>query len=59
MNALIRNFLVEEDGVTALEYGLLAALVAGALIAVAGPQIRAFFTSLFTHLSGAVTAAFA
>lgn len=29
MNASIRKFLKEEDGVTALEYGLLAAVIAG------------------------------
>lgn len=34
MNASVRKFLVEEDGVTALEYGLLAAVIAGILVAV-------------------------
>jgi pilus assembly protein Flp/PilA len=29
----IRNFIQEEDGVTAIEYGLIAALVAVAIIA--------------------------
>lgn len=57
MTASIRKFLKEEDGVTALEYGLLAALVAGALVAVAGPQIRTFFTTLFTALTGMITTA--
>jgi pilus assembly protein Flp/PilA len=51
MNASIRTFLKEEDGVTALEYGLLAAMVAGALVAFAGPQIRTFFETLFTALT--------
>ena len=39
MNASIRKFLKEEDGVTALEYGLLAAVIAGILIAVGNAQI--------------------
>ena len=58
MKAWIRNFLTEEDGVTALEYGLLAAVVAGALVVAAGPALRDFFTDLFTQLSATVTAAF-
>lgn len=57
MNASIRKFLKEEDGVTALEYGLLAAIIAGILVAVAGPQIRTFFETLFTQLNAAVTGA--
>jgi len=36
MNKAIRKFLKEEDGITALEYGLLAALVAVVLLAVVG-----------------------
>ncbi|MGX9720517.1 Flp family type IVb pilin [Stenotrophomonas acidaminiphila] len=59
MNAKIRRFLAEEEGVTALEYGLLAAVVAGALVVIAGPALRTFFTTLFTQLTAAVTAAFA
>jgi len=54
MNASIRTFLKEEDGVTALEYGLLAAIVAGALIAAAGPAIEDFFANLFEKLTGVV-----
>ena len=43
----IKNFMQEEDGVTAIEYGLIAALVAVAIIAAAttlGTQISAMFT---------------
>lgn len=29
----IKNFIQEEDGVTAIEYALIAALVAGAIVA--------------------------
>lgn len=51
MNASIRKFLNEEDGVTALEYGLLAAVIAGILVVVGKTQITTFFTSLFTALT--------
>ncbi|MBK0012789.1 Flp family type IVb pilin [Stenotrophomonas sp. S41] len=51
MNASIRKFLNEEDGVTALEYGLLAAVIAGVIIAVGGDQITKFFQKLFTNLT--------
>ncbi len=51
MNASIRKFLNEEDGVTALEYGLLAAVIAGILVVVGKEQITTFFTSLFTALT--------
>ncbi|MEG0186549.1 MAG: Flp family type IVb pilin [Stenotrophomonas sp.] len=55
MNASIRKFLKEEDGVTALEYGLLAAVIAGILIVVAREQITLFFTTLFTRLQAIAT----
>ncbi|AWH53688.1 Flp family type IVb pilin [Stenotrophomonas sp. ESTM1D_MKCIP4_1] len=51
MNASIRKFINEEDGVTALEYGLLAAVIAGILVVVGKEQITTFFTSLFTALT--------
>ncbi|WP_313140487.1 Flp family type IVb pilin [Stenotrophomonas sp.] len=51
MNASIRKFLNEEDGVTALEYGLLAAVIAGILVVVGKKQIGDFFTSLFSALT--------
>jgi len=45
----IKNFIKEEDGVTAIEYALLGALIAG-VIAVAvtalGTNIKALFQSL-------------
>ncbi|MGV6485419.1 Flp family type IVb pilin [Stenotrophomonas indicatrix] len=50
MNASIRKFLKDEDGVTALEYGLLAAVVAGILIVVARKELGDFFTTLFERL---------
>ncbi|AVO30797.1 MULTISPECIES: Flp family type IVb pilin [Stenotrophomonas] len=51
MNASIRKFLKEEDGVTALEYGLLAAVIAGVLIALGSTQIQTFFSTLFENLT--------
>jgi len=36
MKQLIKRFLREEDGVTAIEYGLIAALIAVAIIAIVG-----------------------
>ena len=54
----IRKFLKDEDGVTALEYGLLAAVVAGALVLVAGPALRDFFTDIFDRLGELVGDAF-
>jgi pilus assembly protein Flp/PilA len=54
MNASVRKFLVEEDGVTALEYGLLAAVIAGILVAVGKDQITDFFKNLFTKLGEVV-----
>ncbi|MEN5264519.1 Flp family type IVb pilin [Stenotrophomonas sp. TWI587] len=54
MNASVRKFLVEEDGVTALEYGLLAAVIAGILVAVGKDQITDFFENLFDKLGKVV-----
>jgi pilus assembly protein Flp/PilA len=54
MNASIRNFLAEEDGITALEYGILACIVAAALIAGFQTQIAGLYTSIMTALSGVI-----
>lgn len=53
MNASIRRFLKEEDGVTALEYGLLAAVVAAAIIGTFGTSLGNFFDDLFAKLKAA------
>ena len=53
---LIKNFLREEDGVTAIEYGLIAALIAVLIIAsvtIIGTQLKATFTSIGTSLKTA------
>jgi pilus assembly protein Flp/PilA len=57
MNASIRNFLVEEDGITALEYGILACLVAGLLVAGFKTQLSGIYTAIMNALTTQVTAA--
>ncbi|WP_130617054.1 Flp family type IVb pilin [Dyella amyloliquefaciens] len=54
MNAKIKQFLAEEDGITALEYGILAAIVVSAIVATFGKQLETLFSSVFTLLSNAV-----
>ena len=55
MSKLIR-FLKNEEGATAIEYGLIAALISvaivGALLAL-GPQLVAVFNQVTTALQGA------
>lgn len=50
----IRSFLKNEDGVTAIEYGLIAALIAVAVIAVVttiGTRLNVAFQSICTKLN--------
>lgn len=54
MKTSIRQFLHEEDGITALEYGILAALVAAALVAVFYPQLKILYGTLFGDMTKAV-----
>jgi pilus assembly protein Flp/PilA len=54
----IKNFIKEEDGVTAIEYALIAALIAGVLtVAVGGlgTNIKSLFTNLATKITGTVS----
>lgn len=49
----IKNFIQEEDGVTAIEYALIAALIAGVIIVAVtslGGNINSMFTSLNTKI---------
>ena len=49
----IKQFARDEEGVTAIEYGLVAALVAVALVTVLGPlslKLNAAFASITTAL---------
>lgn len=55
---LIKDFIQEEDGVTAIEYGLIAALIAVVIIAsvqLVGTQVDA----VFARIAAALTAALA
>ncbi len=54
MNTSIRKFLAEEDGITALEYGILAAIVVAAIVATFGTQLQTLFTNIFASLTAAV-----
>jgi len=55
MNASIKKFLKEEDGVTALEYGLLAAVIAAVVVGLARNELTTVFNNIFTSLKNAVT----
>jgi pilus assembly protein Flp/PilA len=58
MLAFIRKLLNKEDGATAIEYGLIAALIAVAIIAAAGDigsSLDTMFTSVSNELTTAVT----
>ena len=52
----IKGFLVEEDGVTAIEYGLIAALVALGIIVGAG-MLGVSLDTIFQNISGILDAA--
>ena len=50
----IKKFIREEDGVTAIEYGLIAALIAIVIIGavtLVGTRLRTVFSSVATALS--------
>jgi len=54
----VQAFVVDEDGVTAIEYGLIAALIGVAMAGAAtllGEQIEATFTAVKDKLSAALT----
>ena len=56
MTKLIGNFRKDESGATAIEYGLIAALIGVAIIAavtLTGAKISAIFTTVATTLSNA------
>ncbi len=45
----VQAFIADEDGVTALEYGMIAALIAGAIVTVVGllgDSVEATFTKI-------------
>ena len=50
---MIKNFIRDEEGATAIEYGLLAALISVAIIVGAGlvgDQLNTLFTQIATEL---------
>ncbi|HBI68976.1 MAG TPA: Flp family type IVb pilin [Massilia sp.] len=50
----IKNFIKEEDGVTAIEYALIAALIAGVIVVAftgLGTSIKSLFTALAAKMS--------
>lgn len=52
---LVKNFLKDEDGVTAIEYGLIAALIAVAIITavnLVGEELGNIFNKIETALKG-------
>lgn len=54
----IKNFIKEEDGVTAIEYALIAALIAGVIVAAftsLGTSISTLFDSLAKMISSKST----
>ncbi|POR49350.1 pilus assembly protein Flp/PilA [Paraburkholderia eburnea] len=57
MNKLVKKFWKSEDGVTALEYGLIAGLIA-VVIAVSvghlGTELDAVFTNITSQITSAV-----
>ncbi|MCG5073939.1 Flp family type IVb pilin [Paraburkholderia tagetis] len=60
MNKLLKRFAKSEDGVTALEYGLIAGVIVIAVAATVpaiGGSVKDLFTSVETMVGGAATAA--
>ena len=56
MKNVLGRFVKDESGATAIEYGLIAALIAVGIIAAArglGSQIAATFNTVTTTMSGA------
>lgn len=54
MTNLITRFVKDESGATAIEYGLIAALISVAIIG-AATQLGTDLSSLFTGVSGELT----
>ena len=57
MTKLIKSFAKDEEGVTAIEYGLIAALIAVAIIIAAGTvgtNLSAVFDYIATKLGDAI-----
>jgi pilus assembly protein Flp/PilA len=58
MRHLLHRFIHQDDGATAIEYGLIAALIAVAIVAallLLGPQLATVFGTVSTSLGAATT----
>lgn len=58
MNVKLMKFLRDEDGVTAIEYGLIAGLIAIAIVATVstvGGDLKTIFTSIANRLTSVGT----
>ncbi|MBD8655851.1 Flp family type IVb pilin [Oxalobacteraceae sp. CFBP 13730] len=49
----IKNLIKEEDGVTAIEYALIASLIAGVIITAVG-LLGGNISTMFTNLAGKI-----
>ena len=57
--AIVKSFLQEEDGVTAIEYGLIASLIAVVIIlavTATGTSLKGVFNSVVTAMGGTAAA---
>ena len=55
MSSLLKSFIADESGVTAIEYGLIAALISVAIVAAltaVGGQLNTLFGTVVTDLGG-------
>jgi pilus assembly protein Flp/PilA len=55
MNSLLKSFVADESGVTAIEYGLIAALIGVAIVATVtavGGQLNTLFGTVKNDLAG-------
>lgn len=58
MKNIIARFVKNEEGATAIEYGLIAALISVVMVSVLvtlGPEIKATFTDVQTNLASRST----
>jgi pilus assembly protein Flp/PilA len=50
MKSLLARFVKDESGATAIEYGLIAAVIS-LVVATAGPQVAGALTNIFTRIA--------
>jgi pilus assembly protein Flp/PilA len=55
MKSLVTRFIKDESGATAIEYGLIAVVIIGAVTAI-GTSLTSKFTTIVTELGGTVSA---